>query len=235
MGCHTYCYVHIPESEEAWENEYIDDVRDGSLANIKYIEKMTDAQIVKLIKQEVNDNLSYISSIDKARETDTLHKFLVYFDNDENKLNEYIKSLIVSIDECAPESYRNEMIRYEQNIIDIIDNHTGSKLELVKKLKFEQFAGSISFGTFKIKDNKIYRNTCANKDDKPVFEYQFHDMFRINDFNAKPCYSLEETLERCKEYNIDWNEKFENGELKNDLFIVNAFWDTYPDGIIEFG
>lgn len=69
-----------------------------------------------------------------------------------------------------------------------------------------------------------------------VFEKRFHDIFRIHDYEANPCYSLEETLKLCDKYNVDWDKMYEKTDIKmNNKDLLIEFWETYPDGIIEFG
>lgn len=89
---------------------------------------------------------------------------------------------------------------------------------------------SFDYGIFEIHNEKIYR--CLN--DLGTEDW-YHDMFRIYDYNAQPCYSLEETLKRCEEYKVDWNLRECNGYLVNNKKRVYEFWEKYPDSIIVFG
>lgn len=87
------------------------------------------------------------------------------------------------------------------------------------------------YGLLEIHNGKIYR--CLN--DLNTGDW-YHDMFRIYDYDAQPCYSLEETLKRCEEYKLNWNLRNEwSGDLVNNKKKVYEFWEKYPDGIIEFG
>lgn len=89
-----------------------------------------------------------------------------------------------------------------------------------------------NYGLFEIHNGKIYRDP---HDLNP--ENGYHDMFRIYDYEAQPCYSLEETLKRCEEHNLNWDERYQcyPGILVNDKKLVYEFWEKYPDSIIEFG
>lgn len=89
---------------------------------------------------------------------------------------------------------------------------------------------AFKYGNFEIHNGKIYRdpNELTQKD-------YYHEMFRIYDYNAQPCYSLEETLKRCEEYKVDWNLHERNGYLVNNKQRIYEFWEKYPDSIIKFG
>ena len=88
-----------------------------------------------------------------------------------------------------------------------------------------------NYGLFEIHNDKIYR--CLNDLDT---EDWYHDMFRIYDYDAQPCYSLEETLKRCEEHNLNWNlRKKWSDDLVNNKKKIYDFWEKYPDAIIEFG
>lgn len=86
------------------------------------------------------------------------------------------------------------------------------------------------YGLFEIHDGKIYRDPYYLN-----LEHSYHDMFRIYDYEAQPCYSLEETLKRCKEYKVDWNLRECGSYLVNNKKKIYDFWEKYPDSIIIFG
>lgn len=88
----------------------------------------------------------------------------------------------------------------------------------------------INYGMFKIHNGKIYRDPGYLNIGRG-----YHDMFRILDYEAQPCYSLEETLKRCEEYKVNWNLGINRGYIINDKKQVYEFWRKYPDSIIEFG
>ena len=64
----------------------------------------------------------------------------------------------------------------------------------------------------------------------------FHDMFRVGGYPDNECFSLQETLDFIKRYEIEKNVKINihtiDGHQKNTL---EEFWDTYPDAFIHFG
>lgn len=100
---------------------------------------------------------------------------------------------------------------------------------------YDLLIGCVSLGdhgSFKIRNGKIYRDPRGL-----TRECSYHDIFRIRDYDAQPCYSLEETLSRCEEYKVNWNErnKYHPDDLVNDKKLLYEFWEKYPDGIIEFG
>lgn len=97
------------------------------------------------------------------------------------------------------------------------------------------------FGNFTVFDGKIYREVDTyNGNDTEIkerwpFKNAYHDIFRIYDYDAPPCHSLEETLKRCEEYKVDWNLHEWGSYLVNNKKKIYDFWEKYPDGIIEFG
>lgn len=86
------------------------------------------------------------------------------------------------------------------------------------------------YGLFEVYNGKIYRDPHNLN-----LEHGYHDMFRIYDYEAQPCYSLEETLKRCEEYKVDWNLRECGNYLVNDKKEIYDFWEKYPDSIIVFG
>ena len=89
---------------------------------------------------------------------------------------------------------------------------------------------SFDYGDFEIHNGKIYRDPhYLNPEDWYI------DMFRIYDYRAQPCYSLEETLKRCEEYKVDWNLRECGSYLVNNKKKIYDFWEKYPDSIIVFG
>lgn len=85
------------------------------------------------------------------------------------------------------------------------------------------------YGLFEVFNGKIYR------DPRYLNGRGYHDIFRIYDYEAQPCYSLEETLKRCEEYKVNWNLRENDGYLINDKKLLYEFWKKYPDSIIKFG
>jgi hypothetical protein len=73
-------------------------------------------------------------------------------------------------------------------------------------------------------DGKLYIDAC----DGETFGIEpMHDMFRIYNYDAEPCHSVEEVLQRCKENNVELT--------KEQLKELNDWFGKYPDTIITFG
>ena len=73
-------------------------------------------------------------------------------------------------------------------------------------------------------DGKLY----IEADSKSGFGIEtMHDMFHIYNYEAEPCHSVDEVLQRCKENNVELTEE----QLKE----LNNWFSKYPDTIIEFG
>lgn len=127
-----------------------------------------------------------------------------------------------------------ETIKLAKELMEMVKN---TSIEDIPKLLEEKQKDArcyalmfecVSFGNyrlFKIHNGKIYRDNGIDS---------YYDMFRIHGDKVPSCYSLEETLKRCKEYYVDWNLRSKNGRLINNKKQVYEFWEKYPDSIIEF-
>lgn len=73
-------------------------------------------------------------------------------------------------------------------------------------------------------DGKLYIEAC---DGKTLGIEPMHDMFRIYNYAAEPCHSIEEVLQRCEENNVKLTKE-QSKELNN-------WFSKYPDTIITFG
>ena len=92
----------------------------------------------------------------------------------------------------------------------------------------EQIDTVFNYGLYRILDNKIYREMGSeHSNGSLVFTNSFHDLFRIYDYDAEDCYSIDDCYSRCAKHNVILTRE-QNEKLKR-------FWNTYPDSIICFG
>lgn len=166
---------------------------------------------------------------------------------------EYKKIFLKVVSEIDTSDFSEEQKTFIKEVSETIK--TMSSKDIPKYLDEKQsdfkywdlLIGCISldddYGCFNVHDGKIYREVVPYFGSNPEiaktwpFDKSYHDMFRIYDYDAEPCCSLEETLERCKEYKKDWNERADYGSnlLINNKELVYEFWEKYPDGMIIFG
>lgn len=236
MGCHTWCYAHIPAKQEEWKIEFANTIKDEAIKTIADIEsgEISDDLLNEFAKDTVRDCKywleDYRTAVADGEENDYIQQF-----GSREKLEEYINGLHLDENTYTGKELKEEWIEDSKRTIDEIENCT----DIIEFMKSGKGYG-LSYGSFIIHDGKIYRNTSHYRGPgygvDYVFEKRFHDIFRIHDYEAKNCYSLEETLKLCEEYNVDWDATYDNSDVKkNDKERLIEFWETYPDSIIEFG
>lgn len=92
----------------------------------------------------------------------------------------------------------------------------------------EQIDTVCDYGLYMIHDGKIYREMGAHHTDGTnVFPESIGDLFRIYDYEAEDCYSIDDCYLRCAEHDVILTDE-QDAELK-------WFWKTYPDSIVVFG
>lgn len=221
MGCHTWCYAHIPEKSEEWKTQYKEIVRKNLESSRQNIKSFSDEEIRYFIDADLTENKAWVDEYFQGSE-EVKKEYLQEYGYSKKQMEEYLKSLPVNKDYYTTDSYRKRMLNENQSLLDALQ-----MLDTIKYMNTFSFLGDpIEYGLFEIKDGKIYRETTTKN---CGFDKSYHDIFRLYDYDAKPCHSIEETLDRCEEYKIDWNDP------ENDLEKLKEFWQTYPDGIIEFG
>lgn len=222
MSCHTWCYAHLPEKAEEWKKEAKEAVGNFLEFSRQFYNDLPDKTIRTYIKADIAANLSCIDNYYK-KDNDLKKKFCKEIGYSRKRYEELLASLLVNEDDYTVESYRkrhldeNQALMESFQMLDIID----FLRDILNPVNI-----TLSYGLYIIRDRKIYRDTLRKN---CGFDKSYHDIFRLYDYDAKPCNSLEETLDRCKEYKIDWNEP------ENDLDLLKEYWKNYPDSIIEFG
>lgn len=240
MGCHTWCFSHIPEKEQEWENELKETIVKGATEMLDHLKNNVSDDYYQRYVDVRKDNLKeflerYESQVAAGDITDFVEQY-----GSEEKVNEAIEGFRNELETISVESIKKHAMDKETYQLEAF-NSSEPVIDILTKLYNELGCiGSNHYGLYKIRDNKIYRNCTHYKGpgyrENSLFDQPFHDIFRIYDYEAKSCYSLDETLERCKEYNVDWDEVYENTDVKkNDLDMLHDFWKMYPESIIEFG
>jgi len=233
MGCHTWCYSHIPEKAEEWNKEYADTLIKSLTENIEYFKNMS-AETLDEYADEENTNNKYQLERFNELEQEGKKDWLIntYFNNNADYYEKYKDDISHPI---TGEDIRQRQIDYSMNTLNIFNKYGSDKvIEFIEDnadIPEICTTDTFGFGLYLIHDGKIYRDTCHYRGEgyheDPVFEKQFHDIFRISDYDADMCYSYMDTIERCGQYNVKMDE--------HTYKRIKEFWDTYPDSIIEFG
>lgn len=240
MGCHTWCFSHIPEKEQEWENELKETIVNGATEMLDHLKNnVSDDYYQRYVDVRKNDLKEFLERYESQVAAGDISECISWYGSEE-ALNKGIEELRNELETISVESIKKHAMDKETYQLEAF-NSSEPVIDILTKLYNELGCiGSNHYGLYKIRDNKIYRDCThfrgPSYGENSLFDQPFHNIFRIYDYEAKSCYSLEETLERCKEYNVDWDEVYKNSDVKiNDLEMLHDFWKMYPDSIIEFG
>lgn len=208
MGCHSWFYVHLPNKKEEIENHFRDDVK-----------RKCQKQYENWLNCDPNDFGSYLKSDKKSLEyyhNHTIEEIIQQYPNYDLQTlrdNKFLSDLEWD------KKYDEMKQFFVYNSKKALDEYTSLSIkELCERYGYLDSLYYIS------NDNKIYIEACDGKD----FGIEpMHDMFRIYNYEAEPCHSVEEVLQRCKENNVELTEE----QLKK----LNNWFSKYPDTIITFG
>lgn len=206
MGCHSWFYVHLPEKKEELEQYFRDDVK-----------RNCQKQYEHWLDCDPNDFGGYLKSDEEILEyyhNHTIEEIISQFpDYDLQALrdNKFLSDL----------EWNKEYDKMKQFFVDkskqLLDKC--DSLSLKELFKNHPILDHLYFLSF---DGKLYIEADN------VFAIEpMHDMFRIYNYEAEPCNSVEEVLQRCKENDVELTEE----QLKK----LNDWFSKYPDTIIAFG
>lgn len=208
MGCHSWFYVHLPEKKEELEQYFRDDVK----RNCK-------KQYEMWLNCDPNDFGGYLKSTKESLEyyhNHTIEEIISQFPNYNLQTlqdNKYLSDL----------EWNKEYDKMKQFFVD-------KSKQLLDKCDFlsleELFLQHPILDSlyFLSHDDKLYIEAC---DGKAFGIESMHDMFRIYNYDAEPCHSVEEVLQRCEENKVILTEE----QLKE----LTDWFNKYPDTIITFG
>ena len=205
MGCHSWFYVHLPEKREEIERHFRDDVK-----------RNFQKQYEMWLDCDPNEFGDYLKSDKESLEyyhNHTIEEIIQQypdFDPQILKDNKFLSDL----------EWNKEYDKMKQFFVDnskqLLDKCDSLSIEELFRHHF--LLDHLYFLSF---DGKLYIE--ANN----VFGIEpMHDMFRIHNYEAEPCNSVDEVLQRCKENNVELTEE-QSKELNN-------WFNKYPDTIITF-
>ena len=205
MGCHSWFYVHLPEKREEIERHFRDDVK-----------RNFQKQYEMWLDCDPNEFGDYLKSDKESLEyyhNHTIEEIIQQypdFDPQILKDDKFLSDL----------EWNKEYDKMKQFFVDnskqLLDKCDSLSIEELFRHHF--LLDHLYFLSF---DGKLYIE--ANN----VFGIEpMHDMFRIHNYEAEPCNSVDEVLQRCKENNVELTEE-QSKELNN-------WFNKYPDTIITF-
>ena len=226
MGCHTWFYIHIPEKKYEWEKLFIDSLK----KKIKECDDSHKATTEEEWKEEFQDIV-----VDNTNQrnfwrniTEKQKKELI----ESKEADEYDIDGNIKLFSCNTwEEFKQIMIEDTEKALKQAETlHT---LQDLLTPETERLIDSYSlFLPFEIKEEKIYVDAGSNNiDDFPELVEEIDpivDVFRIGEYDAEPCHTLEECEETCKKYN---NKPLTSEQRE----ILRKHFEKYPDTIVEFG
>ena len=206
MGCHSWFYVHLPEKREEIERHFRDDVKRNFQ---KQYEMWLDCD-----PNEFGDDLKSDKESLEYYHNHTIEEIIQQypgFDPQILKDNKLLSDL----------EWNKEYDKMKQFFVDnskqLLDKCDSLSIE--ELFRHHPLLDHLYFLSF---DGKLYIEADNVFGIEPM-----HDMFRIYNYEAEPCNSVDEVLQRCKENNVELTEE----QLKE----LNDWFSKYPDTIITFG
>ena len=220
MGCHTWCYVSLPNKQRDWRNYFVKSLRYEKRNSEKVV---NDPELIRKTVEEIRSDYQETIKILKERlttsedtETQTrLNQYESLYDqyNLDNIIKQYSES--VKILNEVLNNFKEEFLDDPKQFFSWWETVPESIQESIQIL---------SSGLIIIKDNKIYREDGLGRLKYP----KINDAdFRISNYEAEPCYTAQDCFDRCLEEGVELSEKTKKR-------IIDWF-SEYPDTIIEFG
>lgn len=156
MGCHTWCYAHIPTKQEEWKEEFVNAVKNEAIKTITDIEtgELSDELLNEYAKETVRDCKNWLEDYKNAvadgKENDYIQQF-----GSREKLEEFINQLQLDESMYTGKELKKEWIADSNRTINEIENCT----DIIEFMKSGKWYG-LSYGIYIIHDGKIYRDTC---------------------------------------------------------------------------
>lgn len=222
MGCHTWFYVHLPEKKNRWAELYIKFLQDSANKSLQMWKNMSVGEWKETLKN-MQGNCEN-------------HNYWLTFDDE--KRDSLLK------DGWSKESIDREVEYHKCNtwedVRDYFINHALIDINAANKLNnLEDLKNNLSLleqhefdCPFELIGDKIYVETSFSGLDKwPELSKDLryaHDIFRIHNYSAEDCRSLEDCENRYLE------NRGEPLPVDARKFLEQYFKD-YPDTIIRFG
>lgn len=208
MGCHSWFYVHLPEKKEEMEQYFREECK---LTSQHQYEMWSDCD-----PNEFGDSLKSDKETLEYYHNHTIEEIIQEYPNFDQEVlrnNKFLSDL----------EYNKEYDKMKQFFIDESKKNLDECDSLTIRELFHRhvYLDSLYFLSH---DGKLYIDAC---DGKALGIEPMHDLFRIYNYDAEPCHSVEEVLQRCKENKVILTEE--------QLQELNNWFEKYPDTIIDFG
>ena len=229
MGCHTWCSVSLPEKQRDWRKQLLETVK-TTLLDLK--NDIADTTSLRNCSEEYSKH--YIDTIkfceDKIKES-----------TDQNMINRLQTELEHSKIELEAWKLENLIKDTKDRVTKIekfLDNFQETYLDSPKDFENWWKTGEdlvdtyvfFELGDIIVKDGKIYKETyrLVENDEIDNTLGGIHDgVIRIQNYDAEPCYSAQDVLDRAKEEGVILSPA--------DINQIKEWYEKYPDTIIEFG
>ena len=228
MGCHTWCSVSLPEKQRDWRKQLLETAK-TTLLDLK--NDIADTTSLRNCSEEYSKHC-----------VDTI-KFC------EDKIKEYTDQNLIDRLQTELEHSKIELEAWKlENLIKdtkervtkiekFLDNFQETYLDSPKDFENWWKTGEdlvdtyifFELGDIIVKDGKIYKETShLDKGEIDDTLGGIHDgVIRIQNYDAEPCYSAQDVLDRAKEEGIELSLA--------DINQIKKWYEKYPDTIIEFG
>lgn len=208
MGCHSWFYVHLPEKKEEMEHHFRDDVK-----------RNYQKQYENWSNCDPNEFGSYLKSDKKSLEyyhSHTIEEIIQQYPNHDPQTLRDNKFLSDLEWDKKYDEMKQFFVDTSKQLLDECDSLSIEELFIHHSLLDHLY--------FLSPDGKLYIDAC---DGKALGIEPMHDLFRIYNYDAESCHSVEEVLQRCEENKVILTEE----QLKE----LNDWFEKYPDTIIDFG
>lgn len=202
MGCHSWFYVHLPERKDELEKDFLTSHIETAKWWYDYcLESPADEWDEGCDK----DSVDYWKS-------KSLEEHYLNLSWPKDTINEEYEYALAE----TPEQRREVSLKY-------------AKLKYEKCLSstdLEEINRVVSMTEYIVVNGKVYIDCTNEALTKKYGVDLMHDMFRIHDYSANSCSSVEDVLNRCAAHNVILSQQEREG--------VVLWFEKYPDTIIRF-
>lgn len=214
MGCHTWFYVCLEERQKEIQKDYFNRIVSGTKQLLQWYKETEESEWQK-------DFEDYCKNGDRD-----YWKNKIYPDcKSLEELQGWSDSSIINNIKLGQvktwQDYRDFYINLHSSAIECLEKC--NSLDDVVKLLPDYLDNEDGL---EYKEGKVYIEACSEAADK-YLSRRMHDLFRIHNYEAKNCYSVEDCIQRCVENNVTLTDE----ELKE----LKEWYKEYPNTLIEFG
>lgn len=202
-------------------NYYSDFVYDA-IYKYWYLDTRNSYDIMFIQAQEFKSHLDSLTGDEKTKYLEYLHDFVKQFYN-YNSWEDFYTDVTTRYTKSFEHFCLDMKLDALQmlNAVDMSDPLNWTENDDVNNIERYSDLSPFKTGIVEKHNGKLYTDV-----DTP------HDIFRIHDYNAAPCYSAQETFERAKNWKATNND---TALTTTEIGLINKFFKKYPDGVISFG